>query len=394
MSLDLPHLLPQVNALSDSVAKRQEQFDQLVPNLLHRLEQAVNIDLELLEKKRTLAGENWPGAIPSDEPIQASYPAEDLPESFTVIAADGSQIHPDRHAIARYYLINIGSIKIRYGSGEVPQTSIESSLFFEDEHLYDERGIELGAAVINALRDVSEMEVLARLADSSQEGPLISLLDNGLLLWLAAQAGDRPSDQVLRIMQQYIQQLSRLHASGGAIAGFIDRPRHASVISLLHLDSLALEEITEETLRINPFVGLSDRALFNHVLNPGHRSALFIQNSRLNRDFKKHGHEVCFFYLHPGGQNQVVRIEVPNWVAGSPDLLNLVHGSVIEQCKMTGGYPYSLVRAHELAVVSTADRQALETMIQNSMMHHKWIPKQSLKSETKGWIRKKRRHRI
>jgi len=394
MSLDLPQLLPQVHALGESVAQRLAKMDQAMPHLLQRLEEASTTDPDLLNQKFVRAGENWPGAIPAEEPIQASYPPPDLPGYFNVISADGSQIHPDRHAAARFYLINIGSIRIRYGSGDVPKTSINSSLFYDDEHLYDDRGSEIGAAIINGLRDVSEMEALAQAAEACSDEPTLSLLDNGLLLWLAAQSGERPSRHVMRILQQYIRHLSRLQKTGTAIAGFIDRPRHANVIALLHLESLALDEITEDVLRVGPYKGFSDRSLFGRLLDPGHRSALFIQNSRLNRDFQKLGHEVNFFYLNPGGRNQVARVEIPHWVAHSPRLLELVHAGIIEQCKLTGGYPYTLVRAHELAVVSAADRQVLETMIHGSLLQHRWIPQHSLKSETKRWTGKRRRHRL
>jgi hypothetical protein len=394
MSLDLQQLLPQVNALGDSLSQQLERMDQTIPTLLQRLEEVSNADPDLLQQKIHRAGENWPGAIPTQEPIRTSYPVPNLPETYTVISADGSQIHPDRHAAARFYLINIGSIRIRYGTGEVPTTATDSSLFYQEQDLYDEQGAEIGAAIINGRRDVSELGALVREAESCVDEPSISLLDNGLLLWLAAQAGGTPSRHVNRLLKDYIDHLSLLRKRNTAIAGFIDRPRHSNVIALLHLDSLVLNEITEEVLRNTPYLGFSDRALFNRVLEPGYRSALFIQNSRLNRDFREKGHEVYFFYLHPGGQNQVVRVEVPHWVASSSTLLNLVHAAIVEQCKLTGGYPYALVRAHELAVVNAADRQVLESMIHNALLQHKRIPQHSLKSETKRWTGKRRRYRI
>ncbi|OGO19301.1 MAG: hypothetical protein A2Z14_03675 [Chloroflexi bacterium RBG_16_48_8] len=238
------------------------------------------------------------------------------------------------------------------------------------------------------------MEALAHIAEACQIEPSLSLLDNGLLLWLAAQSGERPSRQVNRILQNYLRQLSRLHSCGASIAGFIDRPRHASVIALLHLSSFALEEISEEGWRLNPYLGISDQALFRQILDPGYRSALFVQNSRLNRDFKKLGHEVHFFYLNTGDRNQIARVEVPQWVAQSPALLSLAHAALVEQCQLTGGYPYALVRAHELAVVTNADRQTLDAMIQNTLLEHGRMLQHSLKSETKRWTGKRRRHRL
>jgi hypothetical protein len=394
MSLDLPQILPQVTQMGQSIIQRLSLINKALPQLLSGLEMISHSDIDTLKAKVSLAGENWPGAIPTDEPVHQSFAPPLLPKEFIVIASDGSQIHPDRHAPARYYLINIGSIRIHYGSGDVPETYCDSKIYYEDEHLYDEKGFEISPTIINGLRDLSEMEALAQIATSSNGKSTISLLDNGLLLWLAAQSGERPSRQIDQILQKYLQALSKLQKCSTAVAGFIDRPRHANVIALLHLNSFQQNDITEDALRLNPFLGISDQALFSQILEPGHRSALFIQNSRLNHDFRKVGHEVHFFYVCTGERNQIARVEVPSWVASSPEQLGFIHAALVEQCKLTGGYPYALVRAHELAVVSNSDRQTLNNMIQSTLLEHGWMVQHSLKSETKRWTAKRRRHRL
>jgi hypothetical protein len=391
MSLDLPQLLPQVAEMGQSVAQRLSKQNQLLPQLLQDLETVSSMDRELLQQKIKHVGENWPGAIPTEGRIDASFPVPPIPQDYTVLASDGSQIHPDRHAPVIYYLINTGSIRIRYGSGAAPETSSTSSIFYEDKDLFDEYGGEVSASVVNALRDVSELKALTLMAERYGSEPTLSLLDNGLLLWLAAQSGARPDRRVKSILHQYLTQLTRLQKTGAAIAGFIDRPRHANIIALLRLASLNPQEISEEVLRANPYLGISDRNLLRTFLQYGERSALFIQNAKLNRDFQKRGHEVHFFYVNCG---EIARVEVPHWVAHSPELLTLVHAGIVEQCKLTNGYPYALVRAHELAVVTNSDRQSLNAMIQNSVMDHGWMAQHSLKSETKKWTGRRRRHRL
>jgi hypothetical protein len=394
MSLDLPQIIPQVNQMGRSVSQRLSKLNQVLPQLLENLNAVSTLDQDLILERIERAGQNWPGAIPTNEPLRSSFPPPALPNTFHVIASDGSQILPDRHAPTRYYLINTGGIHIRYGSGETPEAFSNGNIYYEDQHLYDERGFEISASVINGLRDLSELETLAQLTQKCLNEPSLALLDNGLLLWLAAQSGDQPSRQVDRILRNYLQELTRIQGSNTAIAGFIDRPRHANVIALLHLCSLDSEEITEDVLRVSPYMGIPDQSLFKRILEPGYRSALFVQNARLNRDFKKAGHEVYFFYLHTGHNHQIARVEVPQWVALSYDLLSLTHAALIEQCKLTGGYPYALVRAHELAVVTNEDRQTLDAMIQNVALDHGWVLQHSLKSETKKWTGKRRRHRL
>jgi hypothetical protein len=40
------------------------------------------------------------------------------PGELTVVAADGSQIFPDRNEVASCFLINVGYVMITYGTGE------------------------------------------------------------------------------------------------------------------------------------------------------------------------------------------------------------------------------------------------------------------------------------
>jgi hypothetical protein len=394
MSLDLPQLLPQVNQMGQSLLQRLSEAKEVLPHILSELKMISREDPDTLKAKIKRAGENWPGAIPTNEPVHQSFPPPPLPSEFEVIASDGSQIQPDRHSLTRYYLINIGSIRIQYGSGNVPETHHDSKIYYEDEHFYDEKGIEINPAIINGLRDLSEMEALAKIATASNGKSSVSVLDNGLLLWLAAQSGQQPNRRIDQILKGYLQALSKLQKCNTALAGFIDRPRHSNVITLLHLNSFNLEDITDDALRLNPYLGITDLTLFDRILEPGHRSALFIQNSKLNHDFKNHDHEVHFFYLCTGERNQIVRVEVPSWVATSTEQLSLIHSVLLEQCKLTGGYPYALVRAHELAVVTNADRQTLNNMIHNTLLEHGLMLQHSLKSETKRWTRKRRRHHL
>jgi NurA-like 5'-3' nuclease len=98
--------------------------------------------------------------------------------------------------------------------------------------------------------------------------------------------------------------------------------------------------------------------------------------------------------MHTGAGDNIVRVEVPEWVATSQSRLDIVHDALLQQCRQTDGYPYSLVRAHELAVVSNLDRQNLESFIQNRLIDHGLSFSQSRKAETKRWTGRKRRFQI
>jgi hypothetical protein len=114
----------------------------------------------------------------------------------------------------------------------------------------------------------------------------------------------------------------------------------------------------------------------------------------VNRDFKTAGHQVQFFYLNTGAPEAIARVEVPEWVAQDQAKMDWVHAGIIEQSKTTGGFPYPLVRAHELAVVTGADRQVFESMVEGALLRRGLRPRRSQKSQTKRWTGPRRRHRV
>jgi hypothetical protein len=393
MSLRFPQLLTQVEGLSDNAARRAADAARKLPVAMKAIEEAKRIGPDELEARIRRAGDRWRGAHLSDEPVDQVFDVPAHPPRLNVIGADGSQIHPDRHAAALYFLINIGSILVEQGTGKPPSTASEAAVFYEDDDLYDETGELASPAWINGKRDVAEMATLARLAESSAGEPALCILDNGLLLWLALQAGDQHRKAIDRLLADYLTQLTHIRESGAAVAGFVDRPRSADVLALLAL-VLAPEAGGGAIVQGNPYRGLTDRSLFAGRLEPGQRSARFVDSSPVNRDFETAGHQVQFFYLNTGGHDAIARVEIPKWVAEDPHKMAWVHAGIIEQCRTTGGFPYPLVRAHELAVVTAADRNAFESMIEGALLRRGLRPRRSQKAQTKRWTGSRRRHRL
>jgi len=393
MGLDLNQLIPHIRQMSKAVLDRSRSIDARIPELLAALQGGIP-DPDILQAKIARAGKNWGGALPSNEPVQEFIPPPAIPESYTTLGSDGSQIYPDRHSVALYYLINTGSIRIHYGSGTVPEVYSRPRIFYHEENLYPDNGRQIDSALINGERDVAEMEELARLAELDGDTPTLALLDNGLLLWIAAQSPNSSRHLVDQIVQQYQQQMLRLKKSGAGLAGVIDRPRSPNLVRLLQLLQLPVEAVSAEAMSSPELQRLSDRLLLQNALPSGHRTARFIQSSPLNEDFAKAGLPVEFFYLNSGFEKQILRVEVPGWVAGSPELLDLVHGGILQQCQSTGGFPYVLARAHELAVVTQSEKQALEDSLVRELLKHGFQGKISRKQKTKQWLAGKKSHSI
>ncbi|MEK7280761.1 MAG: DNA double-strand break repair nuclease NurA, partial [Chloroflexota bacterium] len=164
----------------------------------------------------------------------------------------------------------------------------------------------------------------------------------------------------------------KMKEKGALVAGYISYPHATEVVNLLrlllcphsppdcdqHCRGLGNKRLCQAV------GGIEDRELFACLLQVGERSPLF--SSRSSVVVNHYGeHQVCFFYLR--GQEEVVRIEVPRWLATDTGRLDLVHSLVFDQCRRGGGYPVALMEAHEQAVLSPADRESFWNLIQESL---------------------------
>jgi len=388
VTLELSRLTGQVRAMGEELAARQQQHADMVALARRWLVQYADQGERLRHSARAIRA-----AIPSDEPLDAVHPLPTVPERFTVVAADGSQIQPDRHGVALYYLINVGSLVYRHGSGKAPEARSEPTLGYTDADAY-ENGLLVAGNLLDVRRDLAELAHLADLCVAEQPGPTAALVDGTLILWLLE---DRSEEWQRAKVMAYLDQLDRIREAGAMVAAFISRPRRTEVTRLLHLASLE-GDVNRARQEPNLLEHLPDRAVFE-TLPPGARSALFASPLPINyRYYEPAGHTVHFFYLNlaeEGHEPVVARIELPAWVAGNSERLALVHGAIVAQARITGDYPYALVRADELAYVSGRERKAFEEMVTTALLREGVITTLSPKAYYKTLTRQgRRKHRI
>ena len=302
-------------------------------------------------------------ALPLDEPLASSYPKPDSDIQATLIAADGSQINPDRHAAIQFSLVNVGAITMRLNSGEAPKIDTESELLFGEDLLPN--GFPLSEGMVALKRDVAERTKLDELSKGIK-GQVVTFTDGPIELW-GAKGEDAKSYE--EYTKKYMGVLSRLQSRGVITAGYVDKPSADLVIRLLEImtaDNDQLQKLRE----YHPLRGVSDRWLYgekeNPLLSPGHRSAIFHIQSSSEKSYKG-VLSLHFFYLNVGteGHPWPVRVEVPKWVVDDKEKLDLLHAVLVEQCRMMGSrpYPYLLHRAHETAVVKHEEKQQIEQLL-------------------------------
>jgi len=359
MALDFQQVRQQIIRLAENAPLREEELRNL-RETAEKLLAKYAADLDHLRDKVARAAnlnKNLRCAIPTTEGFTDTFPLPDLPEKATIIAADGSQINPNRHWALEYCLVNVGAIQLKFGEGDAPEEVIETKLYY-DEELYSGTGT-ITEGMVALMRDQREREVLADLAEKVK-GPIITFTDGPVELW-----GLRELKASQRF-ERYLKALSKLHKLGAITAGYVDKPRSVFVIRLLELATLPEENLKEAGKR--PWLlGVFDTTLFEKLLKPGDRTALFGIQSTSAKDYQDEL-ALHFFYLNVSTDENnpyLVRVEVPAWVAENKNLLNDLHAVLIDQCQAISNrpYPYLLHRAHETAVVTRDEKEQVDIMI-------------------------------
>jgi hypothetical protein len=315
--------------------------------------------VELKEQVKRAADDN-PNlrcAVPVDEALTFTMAVPDLPPGLTILAADGSQINPDRHDAAEFSVINVGAICLQ--PGKAPVETTQSQLLYGDA-LRTSTGRPVTEEIVALRRDLNERSVLAELAEK-ESLPVITITDGPLELF-RQQGNDKDLEELFK---EYQAVLKRLAVKKIVTAGYVDKPSANLVVRLLELANMPAEALTHLE-RTGPLYRVSDYYLFQNLLAPGERSAVFAIQASSKRDFTGQL-ELHFFYLNVGrvGHPWLVRVEIPLWVAQDCDLLFPLHATLVSQCRQMGShaYPYVLHRAHEVALVTLEEKQQILDMI-------------------------------
>ena len=365
MALNFQQVYEKIRAIGSGARLRQEQLDELRKRAAARLAEWADKPAELRDKveRARQADPSLRCAIPLDERLDASHPEPVDQGPATLLAADGSQVLPDRHASVQYSLVNVGAIALAPGSGSPPETFTDSHLLFDDE-LYTETGM-LTDEAIEQRRDIAERRKLLELA-ADFHAPLVALTDGPIELW-GAKGGE--TDDYRKNLELHKSILSQLQAKGVTVAGYVDKPGADLVIRTLEIARFSTDDEYKNMRKLHPLRGVSDRWLYglSGRLEAGHRSTVFGLQSgsraHYTGDLGLH-----FFYLNVGDGKSpaLVRVEIPKWVAEDTHKLNLLHAALLGQCRVMGArpYPYILHRAHEIAVVKFEEKKQIEQMLE------------------------------
>ncbi len=399
MPLDLSQVAAQIEGLAAKLRVEEKERGERLERTLELLQAA---DVSSLKCKIASSKTTWLVAGLT-EGLAQCYEVPPCPSELTVLATDGSHIDVDRHSSVRCYLINIGSAILHYGKTPDAQLLSDASLFFGDDLvLCDGAGREelIEGALLGVKRSVLECQALVRTAQELPgERPTLALIDGSLILWGLAGRDFEEAKGFVReelLNRQYLGSLDQMKRYGEnkplALASYISFPRSADVVNALRVALCPHDTANCDRYcaggrgrECEGVAGIQDRDLFGSILGPGERSPVFVSGSRfMQRHYGEH--QIHFFYIRL--DEEVARVELPQWVAESKEAVDLVHALVLDQCRRGHGYPVALMEAHEKAVVTTADRENFWGLVELSLADERLNIRSSGKSRSKRtrWV--------
>lgn len=280
-----------------------------------------------------------------------------LKDGYAVVSVDGSQIYYDKHQGPPCFLINIGSIQLRYGlSGKSVAYSSHPILTTKFDATNDFGSPDF----VNMKREAYEFDYALQqmLELNEQESHAIkACLFDGSLIFFHLDAKEMEWKEYF--LDYYCQVLEQFYQKKMLVAGYMSLPRTKELVNLCKLELAQFDAVDLEHTSV--IDRLTDVDIADLYLKPHQRSIVFKSKAPISYLYPKHL-QPYFCYLHVG--SEIVRLEFPTWIAESDELLNKLCSIALDQAMKGRGYPVCLFEAHEQAVIKAVDRDFFYKMIE------------------------------
>jgi hypothetical protein len=290
------------------------------------------------EKRDTHSFPWWLNEIHTLHSVQ-----ENKNDAYSILAVDGSQIYPDKHQQnLDFFLLNTGSCFIHYGKNSTVSLATQPYVIAPAQYRF--LGNIAQTDLVDLIREEKEFCVMQEQA--TKHNPALTLFDGNLLLWHMEYKNTHCKDYFIPL---YLAPLMELYQKKQLVAGYLSAPRFNDIVTMLNV---ALSSFYDKKI-ICDLEDMTDADLFSHLLQPGQRSPVFIANHAITRYYEP-PIKPCFLYLNT--ESEIIRLEIPSWIAHDKPLVDTVCALCIDQCQKGQGYPVVLAESHAQAVIQTADR--------------------------------------
>jgi hypothetical protein len=284
-----------------------------------------NIDpLDFHRKYQAAKSDYSYGALPVTENPGTS--SVSVANGGPVAGIDGSQVYPSPlHPVRWAYIQALAYSPLFPIRSATDFLNLEASELSDgdlDERQGDKTSVDFS-------RTLLELRVALEVVDDHPDHTI--LMDYPLLPWIPK--SDRCYNKRIH---QYVGMIDNL--KGKQIAGIVSAPKSQLLINLISL-SEKLEG------RQSNLPKVSDTFLVGANLQPGQRSAIFNYAGSRNEIFRSQGIEIYFFFILIN-RGEVVRVEIPDWIAQDPSCIDLIHSSILKD-SLALGYSYALAKAHQ-----------------------------------------------
>jgi len=293
-------------------------------------------------------------------------------KNYTVIAVDGSQIYPDRHVSgAGCFLINTGGVVLSYTAGAAGSCAkffSEPRVMLPEDFTNHFSHTSFSRDFVDLKREEFEFDYTVKKVFECLEqdkvrpstggfNPLC-FVDGSIIFW---QLESKQPEVKKFFLNKYLAALEALYKERVLVAGYISMPKSRELVSLIKLGlcRFTVADCISCHREYESFTCKQvDRMLDTHVarffLEPFQRTTVFYSTSKVVEDYPDHLRP-AFVYCDVG--SEIVRLEVPTWIAEDEAALNYICSAAIDQSKKGRGYPVCLAEAHEQAVVKGGDRE-------------------------------------
>jgi hypothetical protein len=315
-------------------------------------------------------------AIPCSK-ITSGINIKPLSKEYSIIAADGSIIPINDDFYFPYFVINTGFAYIRYGKKHEFFADSNPQIFYKEEDIYENfqgggrqliKGESLSARML--LKESLEIENLLQ-KFSQRDISTLALIDGTLIQWEIKEKTDEFKKDFIGKFEHLFQTAEKLNIP---MAGYISgtRSRDALGTIKIYMDITSIEYNDQ-------FVSLIfDRDIFARILKQGERSILFKSTEPILKFYQE---PIYFFFLNTG--EEVVRIEIPEFVAKDSNKLDSLHFIIMNQIIKGPNYPVVLREAHEQAVIHSIEKSTLEDIFTELLSRNKLEYKENSKLSSK-----------
>jgi len=286
-------------------------------------------------------------------------------KDFSVAATDSSTIRHNLHLNLLYAYTQVAVFLRRYGEyfeGVMDDIKVGDELYFsegglnafEDEH-YQAWNWEL---TVNLLKE--------KFLDRT---PFILFLDESLSLAYARSYSVGRRGFLLESLKRYLRRLYELNILPVAVYFSLDRGLvNCGLKCTLCRDRMcsSCASLSEQEKLFRTFC---DKHLLYSVLTENYSRTPFFRplNPVIAESADKVNLGLLAFYVRV--DESILRVEVPEDIfRRDGNIVGLVHRAVVADSLLSKGYPLTLSRAHELAVLSGRDRNVVHEIVYNKAL--------------------------